>query len=78
MMLQNHDASNWRFVTVVWADNVTALEVDQDDGVARPAVDAAPHVDGFQVQLDAGAARLYLIENKGKRADEEIAVAAQV
>ena len=36
------------------------FEVDQHDGRAKPAVDAAPHVDGFQIVLDAGSARLYL------------------
>eukprot|EP01051_Picozoa_sp_SAG22_P011668 SAG22_NODE_1145_length_5374_cov_15.659526_1_plen_57_part_00 len=36
-------------------------EVDQLDGKAKPPQDAAPHVDGFQIQLGAGEARLYLL-----------------
>ena len=60
MMLQNHDASNWRFTTVVWDPARPPLEVDQVDGRAKPAMDAAPHVPGFQVALGAGEGRFYL------------------
>jgi hypothetical protein len=64
MMLQNHDASNFRFATVVWASmngsRSPCLEVGQHDGLAKAPEDAAPHVDGFQIELGAGEARLYL------------------
>jgi len=64
LMLQNHDASNWRFTTVVWERALAASvrEIDQVHGTAAAPVDACPHVDGFQVQLDAGSARLYTYE----------------
>ena len=60
MMIQNHDASNFRWSTVVWPHGTPPSEVDQVHGDARPAVDAAPHVDGFQIFLGAGEARLFL------------------
>ena len=57
-----------RWVTVMWAgagaDSAPpegVREVDQLDGKAKPLQDAAPHVDGFQIQLGAGEARLYLL-----------------
>ena len=60
LMLQNHDASNFRFTTVVWGSTGPPLEVDQYSGRAHVAEDAAPHVGGFQVMLGAGEARLYI------------------
>ena len=66
-MVQNHDHANFRFATVHWpgegpsGDAAEVLEVDRVDGRAKPVVDAAPHVDGFQIVLGAGAARLYLL-----------------
>merc|ERR1712060_775166 len=66
MMIQNHDAANFRFATVVWPGNSTpsgdiskVREVNPETGVAEPLADAATHVDGFQIVLDAGQARLY-------------------
>ena len=66
IMLQNHDAANWRFATVIWRGTTTpsgdvskVLEVDGSTGRAAPVQDAATHVAGFQVVLDAGQARLY-------------------
>jgi hypothetical protein len=59
-------ASNFRFATVIWGGGTGAappLEVNQYDGQARVAVDAAPHVDGFQIMLGAGEARLYMFNN---------------
>ena len=66
LMVQNHCASNFRFATVIWGGGTGAappLEVNQYDGQARVAVDAAPHVDGFQIMLGAGEARLYMFNN---------------
>ena len=70
MMIQNHDVANFRFATVEWAAPAGAegmdagaaavLQVDASDGRAKAVVDAAPHVDGFQIVLGAGVARLYI------------------
>lgn len=60
VMIQNHDAANFRFATVEWAFAV--MEVDASDGRAKPVVDAAPHVSGFQIVLGAGVARLYIYD----------------
>ena len=60
LMLQNHDAANFRFTTVEWGSTGPPLEVDQYSGQAHVAEDAAPHVGGFQVMLGAGEARLYV------------------
>ena len=67
------DASNFRFATVVFPGSSTAsgdvanvLEVDGQTGEANPIVDAAPHVDGLQIVLDAGQGRLYLLKQSDK------------
>lgn len=69
MMIQNHDAANFRFATVEWAvaggDNAlgdSVMEIDASDGSLKPVVDAAPHVRGFQIVLAAGAGRLYIFD----------------
>ena len=65
MMIQNHDAANFRFATVDWAIPLVSgavMEVDRSDGRAKPVVDAAPHVRGFQIVLEAGTARLYIFD----------------
>jgi hypothetical protein len=66
IMLQNNDAANFRFATVVWRGSSTlsgdidkVMEVDGSDGRAKPVQDAATHVAGFQVVLNAGEAKLY-------------------
>jgi len=72
MRIQNHDASNFRFATVVWpgtstpsGDVAKVYEVNQETGVAEPVVDAATHVAGFQIVLSAGQARLYQFDLPG-------------
>eukprot|EP01043_Picozoa_sp_COSAG02_P056976 COSAG02_NODE_6842_length_3331_cov_3.012995_6_plen_112_part_00 len=60
LMLQNHDAANFRFTTVKWGSTGSPLEVDQYSGRVHVAEDAAPHVGGFQVMLGAGEARMYI------------------
>eukprot|EP01050_Picozoa_sp_SAG11_P005563 SAG11_NODE_397_length_9785_cov_3.709581_7_plen_230_part_00 len=75
MMIQNHDASNFRFATVVWPGTATpsgdiakVLEVDRNSGMAKPVVDAATHVAGFQIVLNAGEGRLYTIKSDDSQA----------
>ena len=43
--------------------NIQVFEVDGSSGVAMPVVDAATHVTGFQIVLNAGQARLYLFNH---------------
>jgi hypothetical protein len=77
MLIQNHDAANFRFATVVFpgtstpsGDVVRVLEVDSETGEAAPIVDAATHVAGFQIVLDAGQGRLYVLA-QAKPSEEE-------
>lgn len=65
VVLQNQDENRNVWSTVQWAssvDNTTILELDPVQGVLRPLLDDSPWDPGLQVAIDAGGARLFVLQ----------------
>ena len=67
VLLNNHDENRNVWSTVVWADfinSTSVLELDPVHGVLAPFRDDSPWEAGVQVALDAGSARLFLLQRQ--------------
>jgi hypothetical protein len=67
ILLQNHDENRNAWSTIVWADFVntsSVLELDPLHGVLAPLRDDSPWNVGTQVTVDAGSARLFLLQRQ--------------
>ena len=66
-MLTNHDENRNVWSTVAWADFIngsSVLELDPVHGVLAPFRDDSPWQAGTQVALDAGGARLFVLQRQ--------------
>ena len=69
ILLTNHDENRNVWSTVVWADFIngsSVLELDPVHGVLAPFRDDSPWQAGTQVALDAGSARLFLLQRQAQ------------
>jgi hypothetical protein len=60
------DENRNAWTTLTWAASVTTttvLELDPVHGVLHPLLDDSPWEDGLQVALDAGGARLFIVQS---------------
>jgi hypothetical protein len=67
ILLANHDESRNVWSTVEWADFINSssvLELDPVHGVLAPLRDDSPWHAGTQVALDAGSARLFVLQRQ--------------
>jgi hypothetical protein len=67
ILLTNHDENRNVWSTVVWADFINSssvLELDPVHGVFEPFRDDSPWQAGTQVALDAGSARLFVLQRQ--------------
>ena len=68
LLIQNQDENRNVWSTVVWAAFVNAssiLELDPVHGTLRPFLDDSPWEKGTQIAIDAGGARLLVIQTVG-------------
>ena len=64
-MLQNQDENNNVWTTVEWLPSVNGsavLELGPVDGKLKPVLDDSPWLPGLQLAVDAGGARLLVVE----------------
>ena len=71
LMISNFEHAFTQYASVKWACaktqplscvNQTVHEIDQSTGEAREVEDDEPDMPGFQLYLDAGSARLFVIQ----------------
>lgn len=71
LMISNFEHAFTQYASVKWACaktrslscvNQTVHEIDQSTGQARVVEDDEPDVPGFQLYLDAGSARLFVVQ----------------
>lgn len=75
VMLQNQDENNNVWTTVEWLPSVngtTVLELGPVDGKLKPVLDDSPWLPGLQLALDAGGARLLVVEFDVERFNQRI------
>ena len=73
LMISNFEHAFTQYASVKWTCaktqplscvNETVHEVDQSTGEAREVEDDEPDVPGFQLYLDAGSARLFVVQTE--------------